>query len=58
MTAEDAFRAAPADPKLRALGIEAGPEDIFQLDGFCETYLATIGWPTMESLEFTDMEGN
>lgn len=43
--------------ELAALGIEAGPEDIFQEDDFCEAFLATIGFPPMESLDFTAAEG-
>ncbi|WP_299828255.1 hypothetical protein [uncultured Roseobacter sp.] len=42
---------------LDRLGINATPENIFQPDGFCETYLETIGWPKLESLDFTDAEG-
>lgn len=41
---------------LAEMGIEATPEDLFQDDGFCETYLKTIGWPKMESLDFSDIE--
>ncbi len=43
--------------KLQRLGIEAAPEDLFQEDGFCETYLKTIGWPKLESLDFSAIEG-
>jgi SAM-dependent methyltransferase len=42
---------------LSEAGIEATPDDLFQEDGFCETYLATIGWPKLESLDFSDIEG-
>jgi len=42
---------------LRRLGIEATPDTIHQPDGFCETYLETIGWPKLESLDFSDIEG-
>jgi len=42
---------------LSGLGISATPETIFQEDGFCETYLETIGWPKLESLDFSDIEG-
>ncbi|WP_299672867.1 hypothetical protein [uncultured Roseobacter sp.] len=42
---------------LGRLGINATPEDIFQPDGYCETYLETIGWPQLDSLDFTDAEG-
>lgn len=30
----------------------------FQPDGFCESYMKLIGWPKMESLDFTAMEGS
>ncbi|MEZ5912832.1 MAG: hypothetical protein R3D84_11910 [Paracoccaceae bacterium] len=43
--------------ELAKLGITATEADLFQDDGFCETYLATIGWPRMESLDFSDIEG-
>jgi SAM-dependent methyltransferase len=43
--------------RLARMGIEATPDDLFQEDGFCETYLATIGWPKLESLDFSDIEG-
>lgn len=43
--------------ELKTLGIEATPQDLFQEDGFCETYLQTIGWPRLESLDFSDIEG-
>lgn len=43
--------------KLARMGIEAGPEDLFQDDGFCESYLKTIGWPKLESLDFSAIEG-
>jgi hypothetical protein len=39
------------------MGIKAGREDLFQDDGFCETYLRTIGWPALESLDFSAIEG-
>lgn len=42
---------------LARMGIEAGPEDLFQEDGFCETFLKTIGWPKLESLDFSGIEG-
>ena len=55
------FRQARWTPRLIAelgrLGIEASPDDLFQEDGFCETFLETIGWPRLESLDFTDKEG-
>ena len=48
------FRPASWTPRLikslSELGITATREDLFQRDGFCETYLKTIGWPKMESL--------
>lgn len=43
--------------ELSKLGIEATEADLFQDDGFCETYLKTIGWPALESLDFSDIEG-
>jgi SAM-dependent methyltransferase len=43
--------------KLARMGIPATPQDLFQEDGFCETYLRTIGWPKLESLDFSDIEG-
>jgi hypothetical protein len=43
--------------KLGRLGITATPDDLFQEDGFCETYLKTIGWPKLESLDFSAIEG-
>lgn len=43
--------------ELGKLGISATEEDLFQKDGFCETYLGTIGWPKLESLDFSDIEG-
>lgn len=43
--------------KLGRQGISANREQLFQDDGYCETYLRTIGWPPMESLDFTDAEG-
>ena len=55
------FRPASWTPRLIAelgkLGIEAGKDDLFQKDGFCETYLKTIGWPRLESLDFSAIEG-
>ena len=42
---------------LGRMGIKATAEDLFQEDGFCETYLNTIGWPKLESLDFSDIEG-
>jgi hypothetical protein len=41
---------------LADLGIKASAEDIFQSDGFCETYLKTIGWPALKSLDFSAIE--
>ena len=43
--------------KLGRIGIQASREDLFQEDGFCEAYLNTIGWPKLESLDFSDIEG-
>ncbi|MEM5522451.1 hypothetical protein [Sulfitobacter sp. AS59] len=43
--------------ELEEQGISATAEDLFQEDGFCETYLNTIGWPKCESLDFSDIEG-
>ncbi|MCB2129402.1 MAG: hypothetical protein KDE03_10075 [Rhodobacteraceae bacterium] len=43
--------------ELDKMGIKAGREDLFQDDGFCETYLRTIGWPVLESLDFSAIEG-
>lgn len=55
------FRPAPWTPRLIAalaeLGLAVTPEELFQPDGFCETYLKTIGWPRMESLDFSAIEG-
>lgn len=55
------FRQPTWPPRLIAalagLGIEATTEDLFQPDGFCETYLKTIGWPKLESLDFSAIEG-
>ncbi len=42
---------------LAGLGIQATPDDLFQKDHFCETFLNTIGWPRMESLDFSAIEG-
>ena len=42
---------------LETLGINTTEEEIFQDDGFCEAYLSKIGWPKMESLDFSDIEG-
>ncbi len=42
---------------LAEMGIEATPEDIFQEDGYCETYLKTIGWPKLKSVDFSDVDG-
>lgn len=42
---------------LAQMGIKATPETIFQPDKFCETYLNTIGFPKMESLDFSEIEG-
>ena len=42
---------------LETLGINTTEEETFQDDGFCEAYLSKIGWPKMESLDFSDIEG-
>ncbi len=55
------FRPADWTPRLigelATLGIVATEADLFQKDHFCETYLKTISWPPMESLDFSDIEG-
>ena len=55
------FRPAGWTPRLiKALagfGITATPADLFQADGFCESFLRTIGWPALKSLDFSDIEG-
>jgi hypothetical protein len=55
------FRPPPWKPRLirelAGLDIVATEDDLFQEDGFCETYLETIGWPKLESLDFSDIEG-
>jgi hypothetical protein len=43
--------------KLERRGITATPETLFQEDGFCESFLQTIGWPRLESLDFSAIEG-
>ncbi len=43
--------------RLNAMGHAVGPEDIFQPVGFCERFLSAIGFPPMESADFTPMEG-
>lgn len=43
--------------RLNDMGYEATEVDIFQDDGFCEAFLSTIGFPKMESADFTPMEG-
>ena len=42
---------------LAGIGILASEEDLFQEDGFCESFLAAIGWPALKSLDFSDIEG-
>ncbi|MEZ5777531.1 MAG: hypothetical protein R3E44_04130 [Paracoccaceae bacterium] len=42
---------------LAAMGIEAKTEQLFQEDGFCESFLNTIGWPPLKSLDFSGIEG-
>jgi len=44
--------------ELEKLGITAEKDEIFQPDGFCERYLEKIGWPKLESLDFSDIEGS
>ncbi|WP_127112674.1 class I SAM-dependent methyltransferase [Shimia sediminis] len=39
------------------LGIETSEEELFQADGFCESFLNVINWPALESLDFSDIEG-
>ncbi|MEM9716998.1 MAG: hypothetical protein AAF826_10830 [Pseudomonadota bacterium] len=41
---------------LRGLKRPNEKTDIFQEDGFCETYLNTIGFPPMESMDFSALE--
>ncbi len=43
--------------RLNEMGYSVKEEDLFQSDGFCESFLNAIGWPKMESLDFTPMEG-
>lgn len=55
------FRPADWTPRLlvelEKLGISATKADLFQRDQFCETYLTTIGWPRLESLDFKAIDG-
>jgi SAM-dependent methyltransferase len=43
--------------RLNAIGHSVSASDILQEDGFCETFLSAIGWPPMQSADFTPMEG-
>ena len=55
------FRRPQWTPRLiKALarqGITATEAQLFQEDGFCERFLQTIGWPALQSLDFSDIEG-
>jgi len=42
---------------LSTMGIEVPEDALFQEDGFCESFLAAIGWPILKSLDFSDIEG-
>jgi SAM-dependent methyltransferase len=42
---------------LAAMGVDAQEEALFQPDGYCERFLAAIGWPPLLSLDVTDSEG-
>lgn len=42
---------------LDQMDIDATEDMLFQEDGFCESFLKTIGWPALESLDFSDIEG-
>ena len=42
---------------LAGMGIDVPEDALFQEDGFCESFLAAIGWPAMKSLDFSDIEG-
>ncbi|WP_299353695.1 class I SAM-dependent methyltransferase [uncultured Shimia sp.] len=39
------------------LDIETTEDELFQEDGFCESFLKTIKWPALKSLDFSDIEG-
>ena len=43
--------------RLNAMGISCGIDDLLQDDGFCEKFLSTVGFPPMESADFTHLEG-
>ncbi|APG47703.1 class I SAM-dependent methyltransferase [Phaeobacter porticola] len=43
--------------QLAKQGIVASEDDLFQDDQFCESFLKTIGWPALESLDFSAIEG-
>ena len=42
---------------LSYLDIDTTAEKLFQEDEFCEAFLQEIGWPPLESLDFSDIEG-
>lgn len=42
--------------QLRGMGIAAGP-GTFPEDGWCEPFFEAIGWPPMQSLDFSAIEG-
>lgn len=43
--------------ELADRGIEADAARIFPEDGWCEPFLEAIGWPPLESLDFSGIEG-
>ena len=43
--------------ELAAMGIAAEEAALFQQDGYCEGFLAAIGWPPLRSLDITAGEG-
>ncbi len=42
---------------LANMGIIVREADLFQEDGFCESFFKAIGWPPLQSLDFSDIEG-
>lgn len=40
------------------LGITLGPDDCVQADGFTETLFTKLGYPTIEAMDFNDLEGS
>ena len=42
---------------LAGMGIDTTAADISQPDGFTETLLTRLGYPTIEAMDFTDKEG-